>query len=82
LIPRVYLAELAAAVASGNTASHDESNADSLLGTGNGRWSAAERGCAQACRSGKLADPVRSAMAQSSFRVFMIGLSLVATGSG
>jgi hypothetical protein len=68
--------------ASGITASHDESNADSLFGTGNGRWSAAERGLAQACWSGKLADPVRSAMAQSSFRVFMMGFSLVATGSG
>jgi hypothetical protein len=67
-----------AAAVSGITASHDESNADSLLGTGSGRWSAAERGWAQACRSGKLADPLRSAMAQRSFRVFMMGLSLVA----
>jgi hypothetical protein len=70
------------AAASGITASHDESNADSLFGTGKGCWSAAERGLAHACRSGKLADPVRSALAQSSFRVFMMGYSLVATASG
>jgi hypothetical protein len=76
------LLEREAAVASGITASHDESNADSLFGTGNNRWSAAERGCAQACWSGKLADPVRSARTQSSFRVFMIYLSSIATVSG
>jgi hypothetical protein len=76
------LLEREAAVASGITAAHDESNADSLFGTGNGCWSTAERGCAQACRSGKLADPVCSARAQSSFRVFMMDFSLVATVSG
>jgi hypothetical protein len=69
------------AAASDITASHDESNTDSLFGTGNGLWSAAERGCAQACKSGKLADPVRSARAQSSFRVFMLA-SFLCTAQG
>jgi hypothetical protein len=70
------------AAASDITASHDESNTDSLFGAGNGLWSAAERGCAQACRSGKLADPERSARAQSSLRVFMMASFLVATRQG